>query len=183
MINIEHFRKKELIAIVLLALSWAAANLLFRNSFYISMALAFLIMSLLLMMTCRLGRATLSLTIGVITSMLLIQSGILNMEWLLHPALIATSIIFEITVMIISKTRIKSISLLLIIPALISSSILPWMLLLTSGATTATLGRLTMEMINMTLASLLSAVAGTLLALLIWELIKTKKFALRIMHE
>ena len=181
MIDIEHFRKKELIAIILLALSWTAANLIFRNSFYISMALAFTTMSLLLLMTCRLGRATLSLTIGVIISMLLMQSGLLNIEWLLLPALIASSIIFEIAVMLTSKTRIKSISLTLVIPALISSAILPWTLLFTSGATT--IGKLSTEMINMTLASLLSALAGTVIALLIWELIKTKKFALRIMHE
>ena len=181
MISIEHFRKKELIAMALLALLWASANLAFRDSFYISIALAFTTMSLLLLMTCRLGRATLSLTIGVILSLLLIQSGILDMEWLLLPALIATSAIFEICVMITSKTRIKSISLTMIIPALISSAILPWMLLLTSGATA--IGKLSMEMINMTIASQLSALAGTVIALLIWELIRTKTFALRIMHE
>lgn len=179
MLTIEHFKRDELIAVVIFAFVWAALSCLLARNFYTSIIATFMMMTLMILLTCRLGRTTLFLVIGIILVAILNLTGLVKLEdGLILGSMIFASMIFEIAIPAISKLGIKRISFNVIIPAVVASATIPWTILFLSGGS---IGKLNTEMINFMLASAASAVLGAMIALVIWEFIKTKKFILRIL--
>ncbi len=181
MISIEHFRKNELIAMLTITLAWASANALLYNYFYVLIILTFAAASLSMLMTSRFGRATLPIAAGSLIIAALNRTGVIQYEMLLLPTLIAGTGIMDLLAMLIGKCKTNRTSLCFFLPAIIGSASIPWTMLIISGA--MKLDFIGLGIADMTLASMFSGIAGMAIAMIIWENIKTRKLALRIMHE
>lgn len=177
MIIAEHFRKIELVAILILALLWAGLTYIVTFYFPYVFELILLATALFATFTALLIRKVGSVTLffslaGTMTSVVPIL-GFLGFGKILAFALMG--IIFELAVYIFKNYPN------LVIAGTVSNASMPWLMFWLGKAQLST--NLSYAMWNFTIVSSLLGLLGALTGLLIWYKVKNSKIVLRFEYE